>query len=408
MSNKNRRSRKAASQELAGSANEPSIDKFEITEIESGSVENSLPKGVFSYLRTHLWMVAIIGLLTLGVLGSTLKYLDEAAQRQIADRAKKGYLNDQEHTFLNKVNPFLPAPLPTGTPQLTKSYINGGGKMLAVEEPNAASASPADLAVWRPGTGYWWVMKPDGTTQASVAWGTSGDIPTEGDYDGDGKTDFCIFRPSTNQWWILKSSDNSYYYVTLGASGDLPAQADYDGDGKTDLAVFRPSTGTWYINQSSNSATVQGQFGLSTDIPTPKDFDGDGRADIAVWRSSNSTFYSTNSSNNQNQITSYSQTSAVPVPADYDGDGKADFAIRSGNDWIIKNSLNGQTDTITWQSGSDTAVPNDYDGDGKVDIAVWRNSNGNWYIRKSGSNGALRQQAWGTAGDKPVPVYYRR
>ncbi|MEP6849434.1 MAG: hypothetical protein ABI999_11305, partial [Acidobacteriota bacterium] len=59
-------------------------------------------------------------------------------------------------------------------------------------------------------------------------------------------------------------------------------------------------------------------------------------------------------------------------------------------------------------------VQNDYDGDGKVDIAVWRPTDsptgtlGHWYIRKSGSSGALRDENWGTTGDIPVPANYRR
>ncbi len=59
------------------------------------------------------------------------------------------------------------------------------------------------------------------------------------------------------------------------------------------------------------------------------------------------------------------------------------------------------------QQAGDKAVHNDYDGDGKVDIAVWRDANGDWYIRNS-STGNLRQEHWGQSGDKPVPVFYRR
>ncbi len=410
MSKKNRENRKRSSESRRLGLTAVSNNQIKVAEsVDFDGNELNKP-GWFVYLKTHLWLVGLLVFLTVGTLGAGLKYLDEDANREIARRAnRKSNLNNQrEESLLNKINPFLPDPTSSPIPQLSKEYIYAGSRMLAVEDANAEPAAPADLAVWRPSSGVWYVLGGTGSQQFSQTWGQTGDIPAQGDYDGDGKTDLCIFRSSTGTWWILKSSDASYYSVSFGASGDKPAQADYDGDGRTDIAVFRPSNGNWYINQSSNGATIQGQFGLSSDTPAPKDFDGDGRADLAVWRSSNSTFYSLDSSDNQMQTAAFTQSSTVPVPADYDGDGRADYAIRNGADWIIRNSSTNQTQTIAWQQSSDIEVQNDYDGDGKVDIAVWRNSNGNWYIRKSGANGQLRQESWGISGDIPVPAFYRR
>jgi hypothetical protein len=83
---------------------------------------------------------------------------------------------------------------------LSKEYIYAGssGKSLAVEDANANAVPPSDLGIWRPSTGYWWIMNGQTSQYLSRAFGMSGDIPVPGDYDGDGKTDFCIFRPSTN------------------------------------------------------------------------------------------------------------------------------------------------------------------------------------------------------------------
>jgi hypothetical protein len=383
------------------------------SKFESDSETQGSKSGIFAYLKTHLWVVGIIAFLALGALGAGLKYLDESARQEIALRAKnKGGLNRQNDSFLNKINPFLSNTDPTPTPQLSKEYIYAGSRLLAVEDADATVAPPADLAIWRPDTGYWWVMKPDGNVQAAVGWGQLGDEPVEGDYDGDGKTDFAVYRPAASStsgtWWIMRSSDSSYFSTTLGGVNDRTAQADYDGDGKTDVAVFRPSTGVWYILQSSDQQTVQGQFGLNDDVPTPADFDGDGRADIAVWRNSETNFYSKNSSNGAVQIPPSMGQSGEPVPADYDGDGRANYAVRNGANWLIMNSSFSQVQTTSWQSGG-KAVQNDYDGDGKVDIAVW--NAGTWYIRQSafvGQTNELRQVQWGIAGDIPVPAFYRR
>jgi spore coat protein A, manganese oxidase len=376
---------------------------------------NSNQTGMFSSLKRHWLIVAVIAFVALGTLGAGLKYLDDDARRELAKRSASTPLSPvKDESMLNAVNPFLPASLPSPTPQLSKEYIYAGSRLLAVEDANATAAPPADLAIWRPSSGVWWVMGGQGSQQTGFAWGTTGDTPVPGDYDGDGKTDFSVFRPGNNTWYIFNSSTNALTAITFGQAGDKVAQADYDGDGRTDAAVFRDTganLGTWYV-QGSSSGFYASQFGLSSDAPAPADYDGDGKADIAVWRNSNKTFYSNNSSNNNLRTSSaFAQTTTeTPVSADYDGDGRADHAIRNSNNWLILKSSTNTFDTIPWQQSSDKAVPNDYDGDGKVDIAVWK-SNGNWYIRQSshiGQSNELRQATWGTTGDIPVPAFYRR
>ena len=353
------------------------------------------------------WLVVgVIAFLSIGALGAGLKYLEEDA------RVSSPHVSKGSSSWLDTVNPFVTAPPPPPTPQLSKELIYAGSRLLAVEDANANAAPPADLAVWRPSNGTWYMN--NGVTWYTSAWGQAGDVPVPGDYDGDGKTDFSIFRPSNSQWYIVLSSSNVISNYTFGESGDKPAQADYDGDGRTDAAVFRPSNNNWYVLGSTNGFYYS-TWGQTNDVPVSADYDGDGRADIAVWRASNKTFYSVNSSNGNIQTITFTQSSTQPVCGDYDGDGKADFAIRNGNNWIIRHSATPATPvTIPWQLASDTPVPNDYDGDGKVDIAVWRPTDspagtlGNWFIRQSASGGSLRQQAWGTTDDIPVPAFYRR
>ncbi len=375
---------------------------------------------MIEYFRNHIWAVVAIGLLSLGVLGAGLKFLEQ-------DAAKQNVLKAKDRSSLSAINPFVTNPSPTPTPQLAKEYVYAGSRLLAVEDAGANAAPPADLAVWRPSTGVWWVLGGPGSQQISAGWGTAGDVPVPGDYDGDGKTDFAIFRPSTGAWWIVRSSDSTTFTLTFGQDDDLPVAADFDGDGKSDQAVFRqdtPTTGnaTWYVNQSSGAGVITQQFGLSSDKPAPADFDGDGKADINVWRDSNYTFYTILSTISSVGSVVLGSSAGTPVPADYDGDGKANYARLNGNEWLILNASYTSSSAVNWQNSGDTPVHNDYDGDGIVDIAVWRASNGTWYIRQSSKLGIsgqtpttgnphpneLRQTQWGVSGDIPVPSFYRR
>jgi hypothetical protein len=357
---------------------------------------------------TQRWMaVGLIAFLSLGVMGAGLKYLEDSARAEKARRLADPLAKSE--SLLAGVNPFLPPPPPSPTPQLSKEYIYAGSRMLAVEDAAASAIPPADLAVWRPSNGIWYCLGGTGSQGFQVNWGTSGDQAAPGDYDGDGKTDLAIFRPSTATWWIAPSGGGSFYTVSLGTTGDVVAPADFDGDGKTDPAVYRSSNAYWYIVFSSTGSTVSANFGGTGHQPVPADFDGDGKAEIATWQNSSLTFYyyTTSTSQSLTQALGSSGTTYTGVPGDYDGDGKADFAIFSAGSWIVKPSGGGSNITASWGIAGDIPVQNDYDGDGKCDIAIWRPSTGTWWIVNS-HDGSWRTQQWGLNGDTPVPALYRR
>ncbi|HEY5808077.1 MAG TPA: S8 family serine peptidase, partial [Povalibacter sp.] len=238
----------------------------------------------------------------------------------------------------------------------------------------------ADIAVWRPSTGVWWMMG-----QPTVQWGVPGDIPVAGDYDGDGVTDLAIWRPATGEWWVRGQAT-----IQWGANGDVPVPADYDGNGTTDIAVWRPSTGEWWVRNQSVT-----YWGMSGDKPVPADYDGNGTADIAVWRPSTGTWYVRNQSTTQ-----WGQVGDIPVSADYDGNRTADIAVwRPGTgEWFIRNQS-----TTQWGQVGDIPIPRDT-GAGRAELTVWRPSTGQWFtlIRIPFANLPLPTTIWGVAGDVPL------
>lgn len=148
-----------------------------------------------------------------------------------------------------------------------------------------------------------------------IPFGTDGDRPIHGDFDGDGKQDPAVFRPFDGSWHVLQSSNNQYRVIFFGVNGDKPVAEDYDGDGKTDFAVFRPSNATWYILNSNDNSVRYQPFGLATDVLVPAHYDIDGKADIAVWR--NGIWYILLSSNNSVKFVTFGQAGDAPTPSAY-------------------------------------------------------------------------------------------
>jgi bacillolysin len=274
----------------------------------------------------------------------------------------------------------------------------------------------SDIAVYRPGTGQWFIRKSIGdyTTWDTHQWGAAEDVPVPGDYDGDTKADIAVYRPSTGQWFIRVSSTNYGTWLTYqwGGAGDIPVRGDFDGDGKNDITVFRPGAGLWFVLRSSSNFTTWDtyQWGTGGDQPLAGDFDGDGRSDIAVFRPGVGLWFVLRSSSGFTTWDTYQWGAAedVPVPGDYDADGRMDVGVyrpSSGHWFILKSSTNYNTwDTYQWGGPGDTPVPGDYDGDGKTEVAVFRTPAGHWFILLSSTNySSWATYQWGGAGDIPIP-----
>ena len=269
----------------------------------------------------------------------------------------------------------------------------------------------ADIAVWRPLVGVWYITNSSGVTARTTKWGGTGEVPTPADYDGDGKADTATWTPATGVWLISSSLDGTFRTPGWGTTGDIPVPADYDGDGRADIAVWRPDSGAWFIiNSRDGSVTAKGWgSGELGDIPVPADYDGDRRTDLAVWRPSAGAWFIISS--RDGSVTARGWGSGdlgdIPVPADYDGDGRADLAVwrPDSGAWFVINSAGGAVTARGWGTQDDVPVPADYDGDGRTDLAVWRPSAGAWFVINS-LNNSVTAKGWGSGdlGDVPVSV----
>lgn len=191
-----------------------------------------------------------------------------------------------------------------------------------------------DIAVWRPSNGTWYFFNSATQTFRVESWGVNGDAALPADHNGDGKSDLAIYRPSTGSWYLLNSNSSggydrgSYGVYSWGTTGDQPLIGDFDGDQRADLVVLRPSTNTWYFRYSAFPTAFSNiPFGQAGDIAVPADYDGDAITDIAVWRPTTGEWFVKFSSNGSLGVDTWGATGDKPVPADYDGDGKAEMAV---------------------------------------------------------------------------------
>lgn len=146
-------------------------------------------------------------------------------------------------------------------------FIYGEPRALEHHAADFDGDGTADLSVYRPSQGLWFVLNSGSNTVSIAQFGLNGDIPIDGDFDGDRRNDIAVFRPSTGTWFIINSGDGSVSTVNFGLAEDRPVAGDYDHDGKTDIAVWRPSIGDYFVLKSSNGATQETHWGAQGDIP---------------------------------------------------------------------------------------------------------------------------------------------
>jgi len=138
----------------------------------------------------------------------------------------------------------------------------------------------ADMAVYDPVTGVWYIYYTSAAARASsrsvFVWGSSSSGFLAGDFDGNRTHEFVAYDygtvlPGQVDWYVSSTANAGALALTPADFGDnsyTPVIGDFDGDGKNDYTVYKG--GQWYVWLSSQASMWAPLFGSSSAFPIPQ------------------------------------------------------------------------------------------------------------------------------------------
>lgn len=187
------------------------------------------------------------------------------------------------------------------------------------------------IGAFNPGTGTFFLRNSNDSGNADIDpfnLSSGNDIPTTGDWNGDGVDTVGIYNPSTAQFRLINDHSGVVDTVfTFGAPGWLPIAGDWNGDGIDTIGVYDPTTATYFL-KNTNAGGVGDipafNYGMPGWIPIAGDWDGNGTDTIGAYNAATATFFLRNSNNTgmaDIPAFNYGIAGWVPLAGDWDNNG---------------------------------------------------------------------------------------
>jgi len=192
----------------------------------------------------------------------------------------------------------------SSTQTVVDTTFGGGGQPVPADYTGDGKA---DLALFS--AGFWTWRSLTGGPTTSVIWGQGGDIPLPGRYDPHPPlADLAVYRPSNGTWYIrdgVTGAPRSQFWQVVGAT---PAPEQFACTGLMIPTLFRPSDATWWISNVGDGP-LGVLFGAVGGLPVAGDYVGDPGPDVATWTPSTGLWAARDL-----QSMSPTYPSCVPVP----------------------------------------------------------------------------------------------
>ena len=206
----------------------------------------------------------------------------------------------------------------TGFADVAINYGTGGDYPVAGDWDGNGTAT---IGIYRNGIFYLRNSNTVGFADIVFAFGTPGDQPVAGDWDGDGLDTIGVY---SNGQFLLRNSNsagvaNMSFY--LGNPGDVGIAGDWNGDGMDTTGVFRPSNGIFFLKNANTTgfADIALNYGLEGDMPVTGDWNNDGIDTIGVYRNAQFLLRDSNTIGFADIVFGLGNPGGMPISGNWDG-----------------------------------------------------------------------------------------
>jgi SpoIID/LytB domain protein len=232
-------------------------------------------------------------------------------------------------------------------------------------------------------------LLPPASPPSTFSFGTAGDRPVTGDWDGDGADTVAVARPTPANgqltWYLRGPAGTTTSTFSFGALNDIPVAGDWNGDGVDGIGAYRPSTGAFYLRETASPGPATTRAGFGQGTPITGDWDGNGRDGVAMVNMPNWRVWNDPASIGNYNVFNYGLATDAPVAGDWNGDGKDSQGVRRGDQWYLRNTLGaGSADTtVTALASGGTPLAGRWTG--TAADALGRHAGNSWQLQIVGT-----------------------